>query len=205
MVDFGGRWYRSDLQRWLTKDPIGEEGGINLYAFSGNDPVDNVDIDGLKFHNYNDHADSPLPGLRKRIPLPSLQSPLLHGGLEFAKKIVYPGDDIDPENPPRYIGGTAPGVGGLGGGGKQLGCYVLKFQSGMKYIGKGTWERMQASIRRILGETDEVLSSAKFNPSKPNTDAQALMDEALKLRQNGGVPNPDLYNKINSPGENLLP
>jgi hypothetical protein len=33
--------------RWLSKDPIGISGGLNLYAFCGNDPVNYVDPSGL--------------------------------------------------------------------------------------------------------------------------------------------------------------
>ncbi|MBI4661066.1 MAG: RHS repeat-associated core domain-containing protein, partial [Verrucomicrobia bacterium] len=40
-------FYDPNLQRWLTLDPIGETGGINLYQFVGNDPVNRIDPDGL--------------------------------------------------------------------------------------------------------------------------------------------------------------
>jgi hypothetical protein len=45
--DFGFRRYRPDLQRWLNRDPIGEAGGINLYVYVGNDPINYVDSLGL--------------------------------------------------------------------------------------------------------------------------------------------------------------
>jgi RHS repeat-associated protein len=35
--------------RWLSRDPIGEEGGVNLYGMVGNDPVNYYDYLGLKF------------------------------------------------------------------------------------------------------------------------------------------------------------
>ena len=37
------RAYDPSLQRWLNQDPIGELGGINLYGFVDNDPVNGVD------------------------------------------------------------------------------------------------------------------------------------------------------------------
>ncbi len=42
--------YRADdaaTGRWLNRDPIGEKGGLNLYAYVGNDPAANIDPLGL--------------------------------------------------------------------------------------------------------------------------------------------------------------
>lgn len=44
---YGGRYYDPTLHRWLNCDPIGETGGINLYTFNRNNPVDYVDPFGL--------------------------------------------------------------------------------------------------------------------------------------------------------------
>jgi RHS repeat-associated protein len=43
---YGYRFYSPTIGRWTTRDPIGEEGGINLYGFVGNDPVHYVDPKG---------------------------------------------------------------------------------------------------------------------------------------------------------------
>jgi len=43
---YGYRFYVPSLGRWLTRDPIGEEGGINLYGFVNNDPMNWIDPDG---------------------------------------------------------------------------------------------------------------------------------------------------------------
>ena len=39
LVNFRMRWYDPVTGRWLSKDPIGLNGGLNLYAFCGNNPI----------------------------------------------------------------------------------------------------------------------------------------------------------------------
>ena len=43
---FRARWYEPETGRWLSPDPIGISGGLNLYAFCGNDPVNYIDPEG---------------------------------------------------------------------------------------------------------------------------------------------------------------
>lgn len=43
---FRARWYSPGTGRWLSKDPIGIGGGLNLYVFCGNNPVNFVDPSG---------------------------------------------------------------------------------------------------------------------------------------------------------------
>ena len=40
---YGYRYYQPNLQRWLNRDPIAEAGGINLYDYVQNDPVNLID------------------------------------------------------------------------------------------------------------------------------------------------------------------
>ena len=42
------RWYEPKTGRFLSEDPIWLDGGINLYAFAGNDPVNAADPTGLQ-------------------------------------------------------------------------------------------------------------------------------------------------------------
>jgi RHS repeat-associated protein len=44
---YGLRYYNPGEGRWLTEDPIGPTGGINLYDYIGNDPTNSVDSFGL--------------------------------------------------------------------------------------------------------------------------------------------------------------
>ena len=45
---YGYRFYHPVLMRWLTRDPLEEEGGVNLYVFCSNNTLENVDILGMK-------------------------------------------------------------------------------------------------------------------------------------------------------------
>ena len=46
LVNFRMRWYDAITGRWLSKDPIGLSGGLNLYAFCGGDPINQLDCMG---------------------------------------------------------------------------------------------------------------------------------------------------------------
>jgi RHS repeat-associated protein len=45
---YGYRNYSPSCGRWTARDPIGEAGGMNLYGFVGNDPVNGIDPIGLQ-------------------------------------------------------------------------------------------------------------------------------------------------------------
>ena len=47
LIYYGYRYYDPRQGRFINRDPIGEEGGINLYGMVGNSPVNRVDYLGL--------------------------------------------------------------------------------------------------------------------------------------------------------------
>ncbi len=47
LYDYRARWYDPALGRFVSEDPIGLAGGINPYAYVGNDPVNGRDPSGL--------------------------------------------------------------------------------------------------------------------------------------------------------------
>jgi len=46
LYNFRARWYDAETGRWLSKDPIGINGGLNQYVFCGNNPVMFLDPEG---------------------------------------------------------------------------------------------------------------------------------------------------------------
>ena len=44
---YGIRHYDPATCRWLSRDPLEEQGGYNLYAFVNNGPINNVDYLGM--------------------------------------------------------------------------------------------------------------------------------------------------------------
>jgi RHS repeat-associated protein len=48
---YGFRYYSPQTGRWMSRDRIGERGGINLYAFGPNSPVNGFDTLGDKWRN----------------------------------------------------------------------------------------------------------------------------------------------------------
>jgi RHS repeat-associated protein len=47
LYHYRARYYDPELGRFISEDPIGLAGGINPYAYVGNDPVNTVDPSGL--------------------------------------------------------------------------------------------------------------------------------------------------------------
>jgi RHS repeat-associated protein len=59
-LDYGARMYDAELGRWFVVDPLAEKYyTYSLYAFTSNNPIINLEIDGqwyVKVHAYNDRA-----------------------------------------------------------------------------------------------------------------------------------------------------
>ena len=49
---FGYRHYHPRTKQWISRDPIGEAGGLNLFAYANNDPVNGIDVLGLEVTSF---------------------------------------------------------------------------------------------------------------------------------------------------------
>ena len=54
LVYYGYRFYEASTGKWLKRDPMNENGGLNLFAFVNNDPNHRVDSFGLEEFPYPD-------------------------------------------------------------------------------------------------------------------------------------------------------
>ncbi len=66
LVYYGYRYYSPSLGRWLSRDPLEEEGGNNLYAFTANDAINRVDYLG-KLAGNDEAVLSPMPAVSSII------------------------------------------------------------------------------------------------------------------------------------------
>ncbi len=76
------RYYDANLQRWLNRDPIQEAGGINLYAYVANNPINYVDPLGLLTVVVIGGPSPPSPGN-------SSGNPFGHASIGFTGNGVY--------------------------------------------------------------------------------------------------------------------
>jgi RHS repeat-associated protein len=84
LIYFRARWYNPETGRWLSKDPIGIAGGLNLYAFCGNNPVNFTDPDGLWKRGGYDCADDAARGFFDEARGRGIDGP---GGNEWGSRI----------------------------------------------------------------------------------------------------------------------
>ncbi len=113
------RYYLPTLGRWLTRDPIGYQGGINLYEYVQSSPVGNVDAEGEKVYTFR--------ASREFSPINAgliIAPPHLH--LNYQYSFRYGDDDGTPFVSSLFNGRYSPGPegGSLGylsvGGGYRL-------------------------------------------------------------------------------------
>jgi RHS repeat-associated protein len=72
---FERRFYDPSLQRFVNRDPSGISGGLNLYEFVGNSPINGYDAWGLDFLFTTSEALASVPGsIYRYLPLNSMNA-----------------------------------------------------------------------------------------------------------------------------------
>jgi RHS repeat-associated protein len=93
LVYYGYRYYAPELGRWLNRDPVEEEGGLNLYGFVDNNPLYYVDPDGQQ-------AIAIGPGWGLAIAEPTPFGEIIMGGitLGYGAWMLFDGLDDDADD-----------------------------------------------------------------------------------------------------------
>ena len=141
---YGFRFYDPLTQRWLNRDPIGERGGLNLYAFVRNMPMGRTDPFGLWpdlgkdfeqcLHNCIGcrlNTDEWKPALRKY----AIGHGVGLGGMALSG-----------------VGGFAAAAGGL---------VPVAAVAGVVFAGFGVWEIYE--VHRTIDEADRLATQARYD------------------------------------------
>jgi RHS repeat-associated protein len=68
LLYYGYRYYNPSTGRWLSRDPMGEKGGLNLYEFVLNSSVNYVDLLGLLTRSAIEQTARDMDNAIKNIP-----------------------------------------------------------------------------------------------------------------------------------------
>ena len=183
MYDFNARFYDPQLGRFMQVDPMSEEGDQESwgpFGFGYDNPI-----------RYND-PDGKCPCL---IPflIPALKA-------ATAAVVAYVVVDANKENIQQLADNISDRVNSNKS--DQTGSYTNTHESGKKYHGKGSEQRAQQSAKEKEKTYNDPAKNTDWKPAK--NDKEAFKDEAKRIRKDGGVENPNNYNKRNSPGEKEL-
>lgn len=97
LLYYGYRHYSPASRVWLTRDPLGEDAGLNLHAFCKNDPLNNVDALG-QFPNL------PVAGMRMKW---RLAATLAYPFIPVASDFLLHSLSDNPVDPYKHVGASA--------------------------------------------------------------------------------------------------
>jgi len=101
-----GRPYKPNTGTWLSRDPLGEGGGANLYDYVGDDPIDNNDPSGLSINwtitkrNLDESGHDALSGMSPAEEL--IASWCAHEAGQKAEELVRNGQTDGPQDALRH-------------------------------------------------------------------------------------------------------
>jgi RHS repeat-associated protein len=160
---YGYRFYSPTIGRWINRDPLGEKGGINLYGFVGNNPVNWVDSMGLQI----------LPAEQVSIGLLPKDKGKNNPSMLQEWKLTFP-----PYRPPKDDCVTNP---------NQLKCKVKWFMEGWKKGSEEANKLWQKKRQELLNQTiqkpkifsDKTIERDHSNSANEISQRAQVIDETL--------------------------
>ena len=168
LVNFRMRWYDPATGRWLSKDPIGLSGGLNLYAFCLNSPINSIDPFGLA------HVGTrPLDAGKGNTKTQKINNGLSHlnfpGNLDPRHAEIF----FDDDDCPSHIGYGPSGVG--------------PDKSGIPYNGRGSETYDDKTMREAVEKLsdDPAWSADKYNVISHNCQdfVSAAIEEYNRMKK----------------------
>lgn len=154
---FRARAYSPRLGRFLQPDPIGYDGGLNLYAYVGNDPLNLIDPEGLSALN-------------------AIQS-ALNSGLSLGQNLLQ--SSLDALVPDAHYSGLAQQEFNAGNYGYAAGYGIASLADALLGVASGGMSTRASTAVRGLGNEITSLYRA-FTPRLANSaKAEAVIAETL--------------------------
>ena len=178
LVYYGYRYYSPDLGRWISRDPIEEQGGFNLYAFVNNDPINKIDTLGLFFCGKCREGD--IRNLDISLDFYSALYPYARKTMKLGKEILSALDIISYL---QFTSGIARGVaigikdGIIAGLPEFLGTTVTFLIDELRYLG----------VRDQIFEKLESIQEAIFRNSEYISVEITLSLEICRLKWSWGI------------------
>ncbi len=210
---FRNRWYDPVIGRWISKDPIGIDGGVNLYEFCGGNPIIYADAFGLSFWGAtkqfaNDFAGGFLEGdFREESNAASVAGQIVGGCIPIWGQISDARDTAASarnvwKNPQcreawkdfgASLAGWIPGLGDMVKGGRKLSKAAKKgfrrAKGAVDAASERTAREMANQIERDLGRS----ARRQFHDAKQGRGDRSksqLSDDAAALYEAAGVKMP---------------
>ncbi len=215
LIYFGLRFYSPSLQRWINRDPIAENGGLNLYAYVLNDPVNLSDPLGLDIlDSLNNHA---AESYQRGGVFDKLEG-VVANGIEATLDTLIGAQDVkdsaiksgmasaDPCHRKRAWGYGALAAGTIlinaipGEGQAEHIVYVGLDKAGIiRYVGITSRDLEVREAEHIAqGGGKQLLDYVTVAGAEGMTKTEARIAEQKLINANGGVAGGQLLNKRNS-------
>jgi RHS repeat-associated protein len=178
------RAYDSDLGRWPNRDPIQERGGLNLYAYVANNPVNKIDPRGLEGGDAEAN-----PGGVNGVPYMVITYTPGTGGPCGTKGGWTVSNNDDPTL--MLLGAFAPliaglGVAGLAGPDEEAVNLTQLTQEGQDLLAQeeqlnNTLNEAAANALKAMNQVDNATTAAQYAAAQEQAEAAAnAYQQALK-------------------------